>query len=307
MDRLATMRTFVGVVDAGSFALAAARLGLSRSMVTRHVGELEKRLGVTLLERTTRRLAATVAGKDYYRFCCAKLRELEQEDRLISRLHKEPRGALKILGPTSFGEIHVSAAVAAFARQYPSLDVSLVLDDAATDTLHFTENGYDIAIRPSFVKENTAFVARKIGTLRRVICASPEYIAQHGMPRSVEDLRAHNCLVHLKQAPDRIWRLGTAEQRRFIKIGGSFSSSSPAVIRRAALSGMGIALLSTYYIGQDLKEGRLQQLLKDVPIPLLPVFVLYSGGLMIPKKARLFGDFLAKWYKSEAWSRHRLI
>jgi len=307
MDRLKTMRSFIAVVDAGSFALAASRLGLSRAMVTRHVGELENRLGLELLERTTRHVAVTPAGFDYYHFYADKLRELDQEDRLISRLHKETSGSLKILGPTSFGEIHISAAVAAFARQYPALDVSLVLDDAATDTLHFTENGYDIAIRPSFVKDNTAFVARKIGSLRRVICASPEYLRDHGMPRSVEDLRRRNCLIHLKQAPDRIWRLGTADERLFIKIGGNFSSSSPAVIRRAALSGMGIALLSTYYIGQDLREGRLQQVLPEVPIPLLPVFVLYSGGRMIPKKAKLFGSFLAKWYKSDAWMKHRQL
>lgn len=298
MDRLKTMESFVRVVKAGSFSAAAGQLGMSRAMVTKHIIALERRLGARLLNRTTRRLALTEIGGEYYEFCARILREFETEEFSVARLQKEPQGSLRVIAPKSFGSLHLGAAIAKFALAYPKIAVSLILEDSSVRTFEFAENEYDVAIRLSPIA-NSTIAARKIGSLPWVVCASPAYLKRRGAPAAPKDLARHNCLLHVKLSPDRIWRFGgAAKTNRSIKVDGTFSSNSVLILRDAALAGLGVALLPTYCVGHDLDAGTLRRVLPEFPIRDRPLYVLFPENRLIPKKVRIFIAFIAAWYRS---------
>lgn len=297
MDRLKTMESFVRVVKVGSFSAAAGQLGMSRAMVTKHVMALERRLGARLLNRTTRRLALTEIGGEYYEFCTRILRELETEEFSVARLQKEPQGSLRVIAPKSFGSLHLGAAIARFAQEYPRIAVSLILEDSSVRTFEFAENEYDVAIRLSPIA-NSTIAARKIGALPWVVCAAPAYLKRHGAPVTPKDLARHNCLLHVKLSPDRIWRFGgTGKTSGSIKVDGTFSSNSVLILRDAALAGLGVALLPTYCVGRDLRAGTLRQVLTQFPIRDRPLYVLFPENRLVPKKVRIFINFIAAWYR----------
>ncbi len=203
MDRLKAMETFVRVVRDGSFAAAAAKLGLSRAIVTKHVMQLEKQLGVRLINRTTRRSSVTDIGQGYFDFCVRVLAEMAEQDALVTRLQEEPRGELKLLAPKSFGSLHLGNVAAEFMALYPEIRVSLMLSDVSLHAFDLVEHGFDLAIRlhsPS----DSSLVARRIGSFHWLPCASPAYLTAHGAPATLDDLARHKCLLHSRHA-DGVW------------------------------------------------------------------------------------------------------
>jgi DNA-binding transcriptional LysR family regulator len=300
MDRLRTIESFVRVVRTGSFSAAAEQLGMSRAIVTKRIIDLEKHLGARLLNRTTRKVAPTELGATYYEFCTRMLNELEAADASIKRLQQEPEGQLRVLAPKSFGSLHFACAVADFALQHPKITVSLVLDDAATHNLNFVESEIDVAIRLSPIAADSAIVARQIGSLDWIVCASPSYLQKFGEPRTPADLAQAQCIVHHKLASDRIWRFAGNEPAT-VKVQAAFSTNSVVVVHRAALAGVGIAQLPTYYIDADLKAGRLRRILPDHPLPARPVTAVFAAARFIPRKVSVFVEFLADWYKCRSW------
>jgi DNA-binding transcriptional LysR family regulator len=302
MDRLKMMESFVAVVKAKSFSAAAERLGMSRAIVTKHIGALEARLGARLLNRTTRRVALTETGADYYEFCTGILAELERRDGAIAREQSEPQGSLRVAVPTSFGAVNFPAAVSSFARKYPQIRVSLIVDNSSNYSVDIAANDFDVAVRLSPIPATAAVTARQIGALRWVACAAPAYLKRAGEPKTIADLARHNCMIHMKLAPDRIWRFGGAGRKKLTaKVGGDFSSNSIIVLRQAALDGIGIAMLPTYHIGEDLRGGALRRLLPQLPPFERPVNLLFPQGRMLPKKSRLFSEHLADWFKRGSW------
>jgi DNA-binding transcriptional LysR family regulator len=299
MDYLRTIETFNAVVKHGSFSAAAEQLGMSRALMTRHVIDLEARIGARLLTRTTRNIALTEIGAEYFKFSQKFLDDLHSAELIARQAQSLPEGLLTVIAPKSFGGSHFSTAVAEFGKLHPKLTVALVLDDEATRSLQISQNDFDVAIRLAPLETKSAAVVRQIGSLKWMLCASPEYIAEHGAPVDLSDLSAHNCLVHTTLAADRIWRLGAA--RKGVKISGSFQSNSVLAIRRAALAGLGIAQMPTYYISRELAAGRLVPVLPDFPLPPRPVFVLLPANRLIPKKTQLFIRYIAKWYKQSPW------
>ena len=302
MDRLKMMESFVAVVKAKSFSAAAERLGMSRAIVTKHIGGLEARLGARLLNRTTRRVALTEIGADYYEFCTGILGELERREGAIAREQKEPQGSLRLAVPTSFGAVNFPEAVSAFAQKYREIRVSLIVDNSSNYSVDLAATDFDVAIRLSPIPTTAAVTARQIGLLRWVACASPAYLKRAGEPKTVAGLSGHNCMIHMKLAPDRIWRFGgTGRKKPSIKVDGDFSSNSILMLRQAALDGLGIAMLPTYHIGEDLRDGTLRRVLPQLPPFERPVNVLFPAGRMIPKKTRLFREFIADWFKRGSW------
>ena len=304
MDRLKMMESFVAVAKAKSFSAAAERLGASRAIVTKHIGALEARLGARLLTRTTRRVALTETGADYYEFCVGILGELEKREGAIAREQQEPQGSLRIAVPTSFGAVNFPEAVSAFARKHPQIRVSLIVDNNSNYSIDIAANDFDVAVRLSPIAATAAVTARQIGMLRWIACASPAYLKRAGEPKSLPELAKHNCMIHMKLAPDRIWRFGGSGKKKLsLKVSGDFSSNSILMLRQAALDGLGVAMLPTYHIGEDLRAGRLRRVLPQLPPFERPVSVLFPEGRMIPKKTRLFSDFIADWFKRGAWDR----
>jgi len=305
MDRLKAMETFVRVVKEGSFAAAADQMGLSRAIVTKHIMQLEKELGARLINRTTRRFNVTEIGQDYVVFCQRMLEQMSEQDALIGRLQEEPRGELKLLTPKSFGSLYLGNIVSDFMALYPDIHVTLILSDSSMRYLDLIENGFDLAIRlTSHV--DSSMMARRIGALRWVPCASPDYLARHSAPSSPADLAEHNCLLHTKHA-DGIWRFagqgpgkgkGAGET---VKVHGPIATNSVMVLRQVALNGKGIALLPTYCIGPDLANGSLRQVLPNHAGPDEAIYVMFPHRQLVPTKIRLFIDFIAERIKQSPW------
>lgn len=291
------MQTFVEVIKLGSFSDAAKVLGLSRALVSRHVTDLEKHLGVPLLTRTTRRITLTEAGAAYFGFCQRLLQETEEQEASLKRMQKEPAGSLKILAPKSLTTLALGDAIAKFGAAYPHLNITLMLDDLSFRSYDFIERGFDVAVHTTPVRESS-LVARKIADLRWLLCASPNYLEKHGEPRRPKDLAFHQCLVHINSDPsDRVWRLSSGAGLASVKVRGPFASNSVLVLRKAALESLGIAILPAYCVKEDLKSGALREVLAHYPIPVHPLSLVFSPGKPTPRKIRALGDFLIDWFR----------
>ena len=299
MDRFKTMESFARVATLGSFSAAAKQLGTSRALISQHVTNLEKRLGVQLLNRNTRCLTLTETGTRYLDFCqrtLEELREIDDQESTITQLLKGPRGSLKVTAPKFFGLHHLSDAVVEFSAKYPNIQVSLMIEDSSVRSYDFVDQGLDIAVRLGDLPDSS-LIARKIAHLQWVVCASPKYLVQHGEPRTPAQLRKHSCLAHVNLDPnDRAWRFQGVDDLISVKITGSFASNSALVLRKATMAGLGIGYLPLYCVQDELKTGTLRKLLPTYLPPQWPIYVVYPPATHSPERVRIFVDFLADWF-----------
>ena len=288
MDKLEAMNAFAKVIAAGSYAEAARRLGLTRSAVSKAVMELESLMGVRLLDRTTRRVAPTEAGRAYYERCVAILAEVEETEIEVSRQHEAPRGVLRINAPMSFGTRYLGAAVADFMARYPDLRIELILNDRFIDPL---EEGVDVTVRIGALADSS-LIARRLAPARLVLAAAPQYLKQHGMPQAPEDLAAHACLTYGHMAAAQRWTLTRDGAAVTVPVTSRLCSNNGDVLREAALSGIGITNLPTFLIGPDIAAGRLEVVLPETRPSPLGIFALYAPNRYLAAKTRVFIDFL---------------
>jgi DNA-binding transcriptional LysR family regulator len=297
MDRFQVVESFVRVAQVGSFTKAAMQLGLSRALMSRRIADLEARLGVRLLNRSTRSVSLTTEGKSYLARCRQVLDDMETAEREIARGAKTPLGAIKILAPKSFGVMRLSDAMIAFCEAQPQIRVSLSLNDFTFRPGDFVEAGFDIAIRVVDVRDSS-LLARRITILRSVLCASPGFIGREGSPRSVADLTRFSCLSHLgSDEHDRVWHLA-GPNGSSVRVDGRFDSNSALALRKAALAGLGIALLPEYCIAADMAAGTLVRILPHYEIK-RPLTALYARSPHVPQKVRLLTSFLVQWFKAD--------
>jgi len=299
MDRFRTMESFVRVVRAGSFTIPAGQLGLSRALVSRHVSELEARLGVRLLNRSTRSLSLTDEGSAYLEFCEKVFCEIEVNERAILRTRTEPVGTLKLLAPKSFGTMHLSDAIIAFAKAQPRLRVSLMLENTPyRGSYDFAERGLDVVLCFSTVR-NASMVEQEIARLDWVVCASPDYLARAGRPATPADLSEHACLVHVDVAPnDSVWRFEGPKGPKgpvSVKVRGAFFSNHALALRKAAVAGLGITLVPRYCVADDLAAGALVTVLPRYRAGARPLLAVYPRAPVIPRKVQAFVEFLKGW------------
>jgi DNA-binding transcriptional LysR family regulator len=291
MDRFTAMRSFATVVEEGSFAAAAARLGLSRAAVSRQVIELEGHLGARLLNRTTRRVAATEVGRDYHARCHRILDELAEAEQSVASLQAEPRGVLKANAPMSFGIRHLAPVIAAFAARCPDVRVVLSLNDRFVDLI---EEGYDLAIRIGALRDSS-LIARRLAPSKGLVCASPAYLTRRGRPRTPGELGNHSCLQYSYLASGATWKLRDSEgDEHSLRVSGPLCANNGDVLRQAALDGLGIAMLPTFLVGEDIRSGRLRRVLVDYAPPEMAIHAVYPPGRYLAPKVRSFIDFLAE-------------
>jgi len=295
MDRFRTIESFVRVAHSGSFTKAARQLGLSRALISRRIIELEARLGVRLLNRSTRSVSLTAEGRAYLSRCKQVLDDMEAAEREIARGAKTPLGGIRVLAPKSFGVTCLSDAIIEFSKVHPQIRVSLSLGDFSFRPADFVEEGFDLAIRIADIRDS-AVLARRITTLKSVLCASPDFIAGAGSPQGITDLTNYSCLAHLgSDEHDRIWTF-VGQRSGSIRVDGLFDSNSALALRKAALAGLGIALLPQEYIATDLAAGTLIRILPQYELR-RPVIALYARSPHIPQKVRLLLSFLVQWFK----------
>jgi DNA-binding transcriptional LysR family regulator len=294
MDRFENTRVFATVVEAGGFTAAAERLGMSRAAVSKHVLQLEDRLGARLLNRTTRRVSVTESGRTFYEQCRRILAALEDAERSAGELHNEPRGELRIIAPTNFGLAEIGSAITDLVLAYPQLRINLTLNDHVTDPI---AEGYDIAIsvgRPRGA--SSSLIARKLNSSRRILCASPDYLARRGTPRRPEDLAQHACLTYSYLEPPDEWHLIGHDGERVVKISGPIVTSHREVLKTAAARGLGIAYGPVIFFREDLEAGRVVEVLPKFKLPEATIYAVYPAGQQRSAKVLAFNDFMTRYF-----------
>jgi DNA-binding transcriptional LysR family regulator len=298
MDKLGSLRAFVKVVELGSFSEAGRQLRLSRSAISKYVGELEESLGVQLLNRTTRHASPTESGQLYFERALTILADLDAADQAVAQAQSSPRGLLRVNAPMSFGTLQLGPAVADFMGQCPELQIQLVLSDDQVDPM---QGGFDVTLRIADL-ESSSLIARKIVAIDRAVCASPDYLGTHGTPKQPEDLRRHALLTYGFLLTGNQWKLTGKDGDHWIQPSWSLCVNNAEVLRDAAVRGRGIALLPTFIAGDALRDGSLQRVLKSYEAPPLTLYAIYPPTRHLAVKVRLFIDFLvARFGGTPTW------
>jgi DNA-binding transcriptional LysR family regulator len=285
------MRVFTQVVDSGSFAKAADRLGLSTSAASRQVADLEAHLQTRLLNRTTRRVSVTESGRAFYRRAMQLLTDLEEAEQEASRAAAVPRGTIRLTAAVTLGVRHLAPLVADFLARHPEVAFDVSLSDRIVDLV---EEGFDLGVRVGTIgTENLA--ARKLGETRLLVCASPDYLAAHGTPQVPEDLERHNCFTYEYVSPRGHWRFRDASgEERAVRVKGTLHSNNGELHAEAAAAGIGIAFEPDMILAPYLREGRLVPLLPGYLLPPLPIYAVYPSRKHLSAKVRVFIDFLVE-------------
>ena len=297
------MAVFSKVVQAGSLSAAARELGISPAVVSRTLAALEARLGVRLVNRTTRSLHLTDEGASYFETSQRILAEIDEADSAVTAGRVEPQGMLRVALPASFGHKHIAPLIPRFAERYPKVELALSLSDRS---INLIEEGFDLAIRIAELKDSS-LAARKLAPNRRVVCASPAYLRQYGEPKSPQELTKHNCLIATwDQGLAMNWEYKSpVGKRSSVRVTGRYACDNWEVLREWAVAGLGVALKSTWDVRKHLEDGTL--------VPLLPgydfgtdvgIYAVYPHRRHLPAKTRVFIDFLAESFGPEPyWDR----
>jgi DNA-binding transcriptional LysR family regulator len=294
MDRVTSMRAFATVVAAGSFAAAAQRLKLSPAMVTNHVRALEERLGARLLNRTTRKLSLTEAGKGYFEQCGLILAQIEAADSSVAELHAKPQGKLR-LNAASVLAHSMAPLIGGFNAAYPDITVELSTTDRMIDLV---EEGVDVAIRFNRPPDSSVIV-RRLGQFRVILCAAPAYLEKHGAPHEPGELAQHCCIAYMYRGFDRLtreWTLTGPKGEVTVRISGKLHTNSLETLLTAALDGRGIAMALGGTVERALGSGRLVRVLPEYHLGEFPIIALYPHRQHLSAKVRCFVDFAAQHF-----------
>lgn len=288
MDRLDDLQLFVSILDAGSLSGAARRLRLSPPSVTRRLGELERRVGVRLLERNTRRLAPTESGRRLAAHARALLGDFENAMRDAAGEAAAPSGLLRLSAPLLFGRRHLAPVVMAYLKAFPDVSVEVVLTDRPVDLI---AEGIDVALRIAHL-DDSSLVARRVGMVRRVVVASPAYLGRRGTPRRPEDLAGHDVVLFFNHANSADWRFMTSSKReQVVRVNARFKINRAEAAIAAAREGHGVLSVLSYQVGPELADRSLTRLLRRFERPPIPVQLVVPTARLMPSRVRTFLDF----------------
>lgn len=290
MDRIDALRLFVRLAERGSFSAAAKELGVGKSTASKWIAELEDEWGVGLVERTTRSLHLTDAGRRLLARATEVLAAFDEMSRELREKSPEPGGRVRLSVPVAFGRLFVAPAVAEFLRRHPKVEAELVLDDRYVDLV---DRGFDLAVHVG-VPTDTSARARKLADGRRCLVASPAYVKAHGQPDTPRDLARHECLVHGEIDAAAQWRFGRERGAEIVvPVRGRVAANSSEAVLAMARSGLGIALLAEWLVADDIRKKKLVSLLPGFPAPPAPIYVLTRPGRFVPSAVRALSEHLA--------------
>lgn len=298
MDLFAACKGFVSVVEEGGFAKAARSMGMATSSLTRQVNALERHLGTLLLNRSTRSVTLTDAGASYFEQAVRILEDLEEANRSVIEREGPPRGLLRVSLPVAFARLHIAPAIPAFLRACPDIELDLFLSDGL---VNLVEERVDLAVRIGKLT-SSSLVARKLAPHRRVLCASPAYLEEHGTPRVPSDLSGHECLTFSYSKGVQHWRFAGPSGGESVRVKGRLRANNSEMLRTAALDGAGIILMPSWLIGADINTDRLRGLLGEWEVNAGEagegIHALYLPSRRGSKKVKAFIDFLAQYFGS---------
>jgi DNA-binding transcriptional LysR family regulator len=296
MDRVTSMLSFVKVVELSGFSSAARQLNLATSIVTTHVKSLEDRLGVRLLNRTTRNVSITEAGKAYYERCVQILSEIEEAEEAAQVLQAKPRGVLR-LNASSVVPTLIAPSIAEYNKLFPDVTVRLTVTGRMVDLV---EEGFDLAIRHAAVADSSLIV-RRLASYRMAVCASPKYLAKGGRPKHPSELVQHNCLIYYDSSyskDGKEWVFTAPDGEFSVRVSGTLETNSTDALRAAVLGGQGILMAPNYIVCENLKSGALVSLLSDFLRKQFNIDALYPHREHLPAKVRTFIDVVVKNLRS---------
>jgi len=296
MDQLRAIRVFVAVAEQGSFAAAAEHLGLSRTAASKHVQDLEARLGVTLLNRTTRSVSLTQAGAAYFERAQRILDELETADSEASLQTRTPRGRLRVSVPVSFGVRHLAPPLKDFMEAFPEVQLDIVANDRQ---VNLVDEGFDLAIRIGQLADSS-LIARRIATTRLILCASPRYLGAHARPIHPRDLSEHVCLGYPYWSGQDAWTFHGRDGETYkVPVKNQLWSNNGDLLLNAAISGLGIIRQPDFIVHDAIARGELAQLLPELRAPEIGIHVVYPPAPVMPLRVRVFIDYLVDSFARE--------
>ncbi|WP_271105248.1 LysR family transcriptional regulator [Pseudomonas tohonis] len=302
MSEMDDLAAFAVLLEVGSFTGAAERLGCSKGQLSKRIRQLETGLGATLLHRTTRRLDLTAAGAALLPEAQALLAQANRARQAVQRLQEEIAGRVRITVPVSLGETFFDALLLEFTRRHPEVRVELDLSNSYRDLV---AEGYDLGVR-SGPHLDERLVARPLFSLEEITCAAPAYLARHGEPKAPAELGVHQCLLNTHYAGYEEWLYHRQHQLERVKVAGNLASNHYSLLKKAALSGAGIARLPSYMLHDELADGRLVWLLRGYQTRQSPVFLVhpYQGGL--PRRTQVLMEYLLDWFERSRRALDRL-
>ena len=294
MDRFENMSAFIRVVESGSISGAADRLGVAKSAVSRRLKELEGHLGVELFHRTTRKMSLTDTGRSFYHQSVRILEDVFEAELATSQAHGELRGSLKLALPLSFGLMHLGPAINEFSQTHPQVEFDLDFSDREVDLM---QEGFDLAIRIAKLPDSS-LIARRLAPIQTVICASPAYLEQMGIPQSPDELIDHQCLVYSLLRDFEYWHLTDFKGKEIkAKVRPNLKATNGEFLRDAAIEGQGIVLVPTFIAYKEIERGALVPLLQDYKPPQIDAYAIYPQTRYLSKRVRAFVDFLVKRFE----------
>ncbi|MCK5395279.1 MAG: LysR family transcriptional regulator [Gammaproteobacteria bacterium] len=289
MDVMHSMAVFRRVVEAKSFSAVARETNMSQSTVSKHIASLEERLDTKLLNRSTRSLKLTEAGKEYYHHCIRILNDFQEAEASVGKGKIDPTGTLRISTSAAFGRTYILPHLGEFLSSYPDINIDLIFADDYTDLV---KEGIDLAIRIGPL-EDSSLIAKKIGSSPRIVIASPEYLVNNGRPKKPADLIKHNCLFYsLQKSPDLWYFNSTQEGDESIRVNGRFKASSPDAVCDATLEGLGVSILAEWYVRKYIKEGKLKIIMPDFKPTAYDIHAVYPERRFVPQKVKRMIEFL---------------
>lgn len=301
MDQFKQISTFVEVVARGNLSAAARAEGIAPAMIGRRLDALEERLGVKLLQRTTRKIALTDEGSAFLEDCQRILLELEEAEAAVSERSAKASGHLLISAPAGFGRQHVAPLIPSFLADHRQLQLTLNLNDRVVDLIG---EGVDVAIRIAALSDSN-LVGVKLADNKRVVVASPAYLKRHGTPQVLDDLQKHQCLAISSEGSQRGWTFKQGGKIVVLKVNGNMVCNDGQVLHDWALAGKGLAWRSMWEVGADIEAGRLQTVLNDFAAPGNDIYAVFAQRRHLPLRIRAFIDFLRQTYGQPDYWRHR--
>ena len=298
MDRFQEMQAFTAVVDAGSFVAASEALAMSKAAVSRQVAELETRLGVRLLHRTTRKLSLTAEGEVFYARSRELLGSVAEAEAEVTARSGQALGVLKVSAPVTFGLLHLAGLWPGFMAAHPNVSLEVMLSDRMVDLV---EEGFDVAVRIARLP-SSSLVSRKLSSTRMVLCATPQYLQEHGTPGHPSELARHQVLAYTLLATGETWEFDGPEGHVAVKVAPRMHSNSGDTCRAAALGHQGIILQPTFMIADDLRSGQLVEVLPQYRSLELGIYALYPTRKHVLPKVRLLIDYLAQSFAGTSWA-----
>ncbi|MCW9012319.1 MAG: LysR family transcriptional regulator [Gammaproteobacteria bacterium] len=294
MDRFENMATFIRVVETGSISAAADKLGVAKSAVSRRLKELEGHLGVELFHRTTRKMNLTDTGRAFYHQSVRILEDVIEAEHATSQAHGTLKGSLKIALPSTFGLMHMGPAINEFLQANPQIEFDLDFNDREVGLI---QEGFDLAIRIANLPDSS-LIARRLAPIQFVMCASPAYLEQMGVPRSADELSEHQCLVYNLLRDFEHWHLTDSNGREIrVKICPYLKASTGEFLKDAAVEGLGIILVPSFIAYKEVESGALVQILQEYKLPRLDAYAVYPQTRHLSQRVRAFVDFLVKRFE----------